>query len=76
MAGNSNIEVKVYATNITTGSFESAIIKGIRDLAIKMRDEHGICIRDINIEWLDISVVGGHDAVIKKINLSTTTSGE
>jgi hypothetical protein len=63
------------ASGEITVTVERAIHDGLRDLAQKIFDLHGIKILEADIRWLDISQIGQTREVVDSIIVSSESIG-
>lgn len=52
-------------------SVESIIHETFSKVAMAIYEQHGVQVNGVDIEWLDVSTVGSHKAVVTKVSLRT-----
>lgn len=63
------------ASNEVKIAVEKCIHDGIKDVLLKIRDQHGIIVTDIRVDWIDVSAPNGYNAVIREVQITTKTGG-
>lgn len=51
-------------------SVEALVMKGLKELAINIRDEYGVAISSVHFDWTDVSATNGRNSIVNNISVT------
>lgn len=54
-------------------SLEKAVHQALQNIAQELWDKHGLCVKDVRFEWVDVSTAGEAKMFVTSVDAQTMT---